>query len=165
MPYLRQWRKNCKNRNLMKKAICWHSGFMRMIIQRRKSSIDFLHSSLNAARGDEPISPPSLASYAWHNSTHCGGVVAFSMMQTSDRELPLSMWYSSSARMKASGVTTFSSACLERMLPSSRVTWKEKIGVESDGFDGRIIIAWYFQLLLNDYFGTDHRVIHTTCAY
>ncbi len=91
----------------------------------------------------EPISPPSLASYAWHNSTHCGGVVAFSMMQTSDRELPLSMWYSSSARMKASGVTTFSSACLERMLPSSRVTWNDKIGVESDGLDERSIIAWF----------------------
>ncbi len=52
----------------MKKAICWHSGFMRMMVQRHESSIEFLHSSLNAARGDEPISPPSLASYAWHNS-------------------------------------------------------------------------------------------------
>ncbi len=30
----------------MKKAICWHLGFMRMIIQRRESSIDFLHPSL-----------------------------------------------------------------------------------------------------------------------
>ncbi len=37
----------------MKKAICWNSGFMRMIVQRHENSIELLHSSLNAARRDE----------------------------------------------------------------------------------------------------------------
>ncbi len=57
-----------------------------------------------------------------HQNTHCGGVVAFSMMQTRESDEPRSMWYSSSARMKASGVTTLSSARRDRMLPSSKVT-------------------------------------------
>ena len=60
--------------------------------------------------------------------THCGGAVAFSMMQTSERLEPLSMWYSSSARMKASGVTTFRSARRD-LIPAAVFTcdneWKD----------------------------------------
>ena len=46
------------------------------------------------------------------------------MMQTRDKLDPLSMWYSSSARMKASGVSTFSSTLLD-WIPVSEVTWKK----------------------------------------
>ena len=56
------------------------------------------------------------------NNTHCGGSVAFSMMQTRLRLDLRSMWYSSSAKMKASGVSTFNSTRCERM-PSSVVTY------------------------------------------
>jgi len=56
--------------------------------------------------------------------TYCGGSVAFSMMQTRDRLDPLSMWYSSSANIKASGVSTFSSTLWDWM-PVSDVTWNQ----------------------------------------
>ena len=39
-------------------------------------------------------------------STHCGGVGAFSMTQTSEMCDPRSMWYSSPPRMNATGLTT-----------------------------------------------------------
>ncbi len=53
--------------------------------------------------------------------TYWGGSVAFSMMQTRLRLDPRSMWYSSSAKIKASGVSTLSSTRCDRM-PSWVVT-------------------------------------------
>ena len=48
------------------------------------------------------------------------------MMQTRLRLEPRSMWYSSSARMKASGVSTLSSTRCDRM-PSSVVTFTKEL--------------------------------------
>ena len=58
----------------------------------------------------------------WALKTYWGGSVAFSIMQTRDRLEPVSMWYSSSARMNASGVSTFNSTRCDLMLPSFVVT-------------------------------------------
>ena len=53
--------------------------------------------------------------------SYCGGSVAFSIIQTRLKLEPLSMWYSSSAKMKASGVSTLSSTLCDR-IPFSEVT-------------------------------------------
>ena len=92
--------------------------------------------------------------------TYWGGSMAFSMMQTRLKEEPRSTWYSSSARIKASGVTTFNSDWRLLIPPTSVVTCKKYVLVKNIDFITFWANAIWFVFSVRNWKESVHSYIH-----